>query len=184
MPPPEAKHVNVAPAAIPPQTASVAMDPAAMLGAHGSQASSAVAAVPSGALPAAASAHVQKTGVEAAANASMGDKGAQAHDVNGQSSHQVSSHAHDLAYPADTPSPSSLPQLELTVSPHRALADADRPLSRLHSKISSKNGRKVSTPRTSSGRPPRSSSGAVHRQDSATSDRNDSRKLLRRNTTG
>lgn len=195
MPPPEAKLLNIAPAAVPPHAASVAMDPSAMLGAHSSHAVTAAATVAVGTasqtVSALAPAEVQKSEGDLCDRAVAGQEGAQVHVANGQAGKHVQHGTDDRPRQTDSSSPGSLPQLGLTVSPHKLHADADRPLSRLHSKTGSKSGRKSSTPRSnmvraSTGRPPRSGSGPgpVSRQDSVASDTKDGRKLTRRNTTG
>ena len=201
LPPPAAKLLNVAPAALLPHSPSVAMDPAAMLGAHSSHTASAAAAIPAAAVstsPAAlalasASAQFQKSDVAMADRANLvqmdTENGTDLKVANGQPSQNPSRGADNQSHGGDSCSPGGLPQLGLTVSPSRVASDPDRPLARSHSKASSRNGRsgslsKGNTPRASIGRPPRSGSGTVHRQDSVASDKKDSRKLLRRNTTG
>lgn len=196
MPPPEVKHLNIAGATLLPQSASVAMDPSAMLGAHSTQSISATAAAAAGAAgsPAASSpalAQLQKPDIEMVDRATGASRHTHMLIADSQAAQsRPHSHTDDQSHQANSTSATSLPQSGLTVSPHRVLADGDRPLSRLHSKASSsKNGRKSSTPRgntlrASVGRPPRRGSGSVNRQDSSTVDKKDSRKLLRRNTTG
>lgn len=192
MPPPEAKLLNVAPAAVSPHAASVAMDPSAMLGAHSSHAVTAaasVAVVPaSQAVSSTVSADPQKPQGSTRDRADAGQENAQIHVSNGQGGHHDTD---DQLRQTGSSSPASLPQLGLTVAPHKLQADADRPLSRLHSKTASKSGRKSSTPRSnvaraSTGRPPRSGSGpgTVSRQDSVASVMKDGSKTTRRNTTG
>lgn len=193
MPPPEAKLLNIAPAVLSSHAASVAMDPSAMLDAHNSH-SVAAAAAPVAAVSAlqaassVVSAETQKTDGHVFDRGNVDQQDAQMHAVNGQGGQHDTN---DQLRQTDSCSPSALPQLGLTVSPHKLHADANRPLARLHSKTSSKSGRKSSTPRGnmprgSTGRPPRSGSGpgTVNRQDCTSSDRKDGRKLMRRNTTG
>ena len=195
LPPPAAKLLNIAPAALLPQSASVAMDPAVMLGAHNTQTASAATALPATAVsifppasaPASASAQLQKIDVEMADRANLDERNSEMQVADGQPTQNPSSGADNQSHRGDSCSPSGLPQL--TVSSSRVVSDADRPLARTHSKTSFKNGRagslsKGNTPRASIGRPPRSGSGIVHRQDSVASDKKESRKLLRRNTTG
>lgn len=191
--PPEVKLINVAPAALSPHAASVAMDPSAMLDAHNSHSVAAAAAVP--AAPAASSpVPVQPQKSDSTAQHKMGvvQEGAVVHVANGEGDQHLAPETNDQPQQTDSCSPSSLPQLGLTVSPHKLHADADRPLLQLLSKTSSKSGRKSSTPRANMpragiGRPPRGGSGpgTVGRQDSGGSDmKKDGRKLIRRNTTG
>ncbi|KAL3146630.1 hypothetical protein ABBQ32_000861 [Trebouxia sp. C0010 RCD-2024] len=190
MPPPEAKLLNVAPAAASPHAASVAMDPSAMLGAHSSHAVTAaapVAVVPASQAVSSTVSDPHKSHGSTRDRADAGQENAQIHVSNGQGGPRV---ADDQSRQADSSSPASLPQLGLTVAPHKLHADVDRPLSRLLSKTASKSGRKNSTPRSnvaraSTGRPPRSGSGpgSVSHQDSVASDMKDGSKT-RRNTTG
>ena len=195
MPPPEAKLLNIAPAALSPHAASVAMDPSAMLGAHSSHAVTAAAAVvevpASQAVPSTLSAQPQQSDGETCGRAGTGQEAAQLHVANGQGGQHVRHDTDDHPRQTDSSSPGSLPQLGLTVAPHKLHADADRPLSRLQSKTASKLGRKSSTPRSNTGRasigrPPRSGSGpgTVSRQDSVASDMKDGSKTTRRSTTG
>ena len=195
MPPPEL--LIIAPAAVSQHAASVAMDPSAMLDAHHSHSVAAAAPAPAAAALAAqassspASVQPQKSDSRVSDRAGVVEEEAQVHVANGEGDQQQTHVTNDQPHQTDSCSPNSLPQLGLTVSPHKLHADADRPLSRLLSKTSSKSGRKSSTPRgntprASIGRPPRSGSGPgiVGRQDSSVSDRKDGRKLMRRNTTG
>ena len=195
MPPPEAKLLNVAPAAVSPLAPSVAMDPSAMLDAHNSHSAAAAAAAAAGPPAQAASSPVtvqlHKSDSQMSDRAGVVQEEAQMHVANGEGEQLHTHDTNDRPRQIDSCSPNALPQLGLTVSPHKLHADADRPLPRLLSKTTSKCGRKSSTPRGSTprasiGRPPRSGSGpgAVARQDSAVSDRRDGRKLMRRNTTG
>ena len=195
MPPPEAKLLNVAPAAVSPHAASVAMDPSAMLGAHSSHAvtpaAPAAAVAASQAVPSTVSAGLQQSDAEASGTAGAGQEAAQLHVANGQGDQHVLHDTDDQPRQTDSSSLGSLPQLGLTVAPHKLHADADKPLSQLQSKTASKLGRKSSTPRSnmgraSTGRPPRSGSGpgTVSRQDSVASDMKDGSKTTRRNTTG
>lgn len=197
MPPPEAKILSVAPPAVSPLAASVAIDPSALLDAHSSHSVAAAAAAPAatGLAAQAASSPVtvqlHKSDSQVLDRAVVGQDKAQVLVANVEGDQH---HVHDANNQPRQPascSPSGLPQLGLTVSPHKLHADADRPLSCLLSKNTSKSGRKSSTPRGSTprasiGRPPRSGSGpgSVARQDSSASDRKDGRKLMRRNTTG
>lgn len=192
--PPEAKLLNLVPAAVYPP-ASVAMDPSAMLDAHNSH--NVAAAAPAAASPAVQAAsslvsvQLHKSDSQTSDRAGVVQETAQVHVANVEGDQHHTHNTNDRPRQTDSCSPNALPQLGLTLSPHKLHADADRPLSRLLSKTTSKSGRKSSTPRGSTprasiGRPPRSGSGpgTVARQDSAVSDRKESRKLMRRNTTG
>jgi hypothetical protein len=181
IPPAEAKLLNVAAAVLPPSSASVAMDPAAIIGA----AAASDAAVTSTAAAGHEQMQLPTTDVEMADRSQMGvdnilhDKSA----TNGQASPK------NTGVMQDDKRPDALPQLGLTLSPNHVQADDPRPLSRIHSMASTKNGRKSSTPRgntprAGTGRPPRGGSGNMARQESNIADRKDSRKLMRRNTTG
>lgn len=195
--PPEAKLLNIALAAISPHAASVAMDPSAMLDAHNSHSVAAAAAAPAAAgsaaqaAPAPVSVQSHKSDSRMSDRVGVVQEEAQVHVTNGEANQHQTHNSSDQPRQTDSCSPNSIPQLGLTVPPHKLHADADRPLSRLISKTSSKSGRKSSTPRgntprASIGRPPRSGSGPgiVGRQDISASDRKDGRKLMRRNTTG
>lgn len=196
--PPEAKLINIAPAALSPHAATVAMDPSAMLDAHNSHSVAAAAALPAAAIPAAQAAsspvsvQPQKSDSTAQHKTGVGQQEAPVHVANGEGDQHLVPETDDQPQQTDSCSPSSLPQLGLTVSPHKLHPDADRSLPQLLSKTSSKSGRKSSTPRANLpragiGRPPRGGSGpgTVGRQDSAGSDvRKDGRELIRRNTTG
>ncbi|KAA6421449.1 MAG: bromodomain-containing 7-like [Trebouxia sp. A1-2] len=185
IPPPEAKLLNVAAAVLPPSSASVAMDPAAVIGAAAVSAAVSDAVVTS--ITAAGQEQMQlpTNDVEMADRSQMGadnilkDRSA----ANGKASPK------NIEVMQDDKRSDALPQLGLTLSSNHVQADDPRPLSRIHSMASTKNGRKSSTPRGSTpragtGRPPRGGSGNMARQESNTADRKDSRKLMRRNTTG
>ncbi len=185
IPPPEAKLLNVAAAVLPPSSASVAMDPAAIIGAAAVSAAVSDAVVTSTAAARQEQMQLPATDVEMADRSQMGADNI-LHDrsaSNGQASPK------NTGVMQDDKRPDALPQLGLTLSPNHVQADDPRPLSRIHSLASTKNGRKSSTPRGSTpragtGRPPRGGSGNMARQESNTADRKDSRKLMRRNTTG
>lgn len=184
MPPPEAKLLNVAAAVLPAHSASVAMDPAAVLGAAAGPA----AAPDALQAPAEPSRQVleqlPRSDVEMADILQMGGENSP-HDrllSNGQAA---------PSYQQQDKGSHALPELGLTVLPNVSTMQADnsRSLSHIDSKASAKNGRKSSTPRGSTpraaiGRPPRGGSGNMTRQESNINDKKDSRKLMRRNTTG
>ena len=186
--PPEAKLLNVAPAAVSPLAASVAMDPTALLDAHNSQAA-ADATAQMASLP--GSVRLHKSDSQMSDRAGVGQDDVRVHVANGEVDQHVTHDTSDQLRQTASCSPSGSPQLGLTVSPHKLHAEADRPLSRLLGKTTSRSGHKSSTPRgstprASTGRPPRSGSGpgGIGRQDIPASDKKDGRKLMRRNTTG
>ncbi|DBA85627.1 TPA: hypothetical protein ACH3X1_005204 [Trebouxia sp. C0004] len=147
IPPPEAKLLNVAAAALPPSSASVAMDPAAIIGA----AAVSDAVVTSTVAVGQEQMQLPTTDVEMADRSQMGPDNI----LHDRSASNGSASPENTAGMQDDKRPDALPQLGLTLSPNHVQADDPRPLSRIHSMASTKNGRKSSTPRAGTGRPPK-----------------------------
>lgn len=201
MPPPEAKLLNVAPALLPPQSASVAMDPAAVLGAlNQPDTAVVVSAAASASMPTSPAAAGQVQEQQQRADVEMVDRAQldgdrNPHDrltANGEAACRNASASFEGQVGGKEAN--ALPQLGLTLSPHCAQVDGSRSLLPVGSKATSRNGRKSSTPRgntprgvtprAGTGRPPKGGSGYLNRQEGNTADRKDNRKLMRRNTTG
>ena len=185
IPPPEAKLLNVAAALHPPSSASVAMDPAAIIGAAAVSAAVPDAVVTSTAAAGQEQMQLPTTDVEMADRSQTGADNI----LHDRSAANCQASPKNTGVMQDDKRPDALSQLGLTLSSNHAQADDPRPLARIHSMASTKNGRKSSTPRGNTpragmGRPPRGGSGNMARQESNIADRKDSRKLMRRNTTG
>ena len=192
----EAKLVNVAPAAIPSQSSSVAIDPAALLNAAAMHNATAPApasiTVPSSTVVESAAAlrlpeiagQPQQPGGQGADDTSGSDRENVADVVpNGGSGHQ-NGHVETTSAGLEPDSLTKLPQLGLTLSPSKVLPHA-----------SSKSTPKTATPRSArsgtprggrgvKGRPPRSASN-LGRQDSSFTgtDSGKGRNLLHRTST-
>lgn len=204
LPPAAAKLVNVAPAAIPPQSSSVAIDPAVLLSAAAVQSpmvaaalvpapgnvaeGNALAAAPS--QPPVVALQEQQPGSQQVEDAAGSDRENMAGSMqNGGSGHANGhidvSNAVRVGSTSEDNSLTKLPQMGLTLSPTKGLS---RVPSRSTSKIATPKSARSGTPRGGrglKGRPPRSVSNLGRRDGSlTTTDSGEARMLLHRSCTG
>lgn len=191
LPSAKAKLVNIAPAAILPQSSSVAIDPAALLSAAAMQ--NATATVPSSVIvpsstvalkPPEAASQPQQPGGQIVDDAAGSDRENVANVLpNGGSGHQ-NGHMEMTSADLEADSLTKLPQLGLTLSPTKVLP---RVPSKSTPKIATPKSARSGTPRGGrglKGRPPRSASN-LGRQDSSftATDSGKGRTLLHRTST-
>lgn len=196
LPPAEAKLVNIAPAAILPQSSSVAIDPAALLSAAAMQnatgtapssvivPSSTVAVTAAALKPPEAASQPHQPGGQIVDDAAGSDRENVANVLpNGGSEHQ-NGHMEMASADLEADSLTKLPQLGLTLSPTKVLPHVP---SKSTPKVATPKSARSGTPRGGrglKGRPPRSASN-LGRQDSSftATDSGKGRTLLHRTST-